>query len=119
MALEPAQPGNAGRNDYPRMLYHPDGRTMTVETPAQEDALRAEGWGQRAHAAHHKPQVSASPVMSGGDPMGALIRSVLEAVLDERGLTKELGYSLRTAAQMPEPAAPQIEFPSRSKANGT
>lgn len=80
--------GNAGRNDYPRMLYHEDGRTIIVETPEEHDALHRDGWGQAPLAIHQKPPPSPSPTMSGGDPMAALIRETLEAVLAEHGVIK-------------------------------
>lgn len=103
-----AIPGNAGRADYPRMIYHPDGRTMIVDTPEHENKLRFDGWGQRPQAAHMKRPVTQAPILSGGDPMGALIRSVLEAVLDERGLTKA------AVAQLLGDAPEQTtQFPSR------
>lgn len=108
-----AIPGNAGRNDYPRMIYHPDGRTMVVDGPETENKLRFEGWGQRPHAAHTQRPVTQAPVLSGGDPMGAILRSVIEAVLDERGLTKSLVAELLLRLPQPEPEA--MEFPSRRK----
>lgn len=36
-----AKPGPA---DYPRMLYHPDGRTMVVDTPDHHEQLLRDGW---------------------------------------------------------------------------
>jgi hypothetical protein len=86
--LPPALPGNAGRADYPRMVYHKDGRTRVVASPAEENTLRFEGWGQTPHAAHRRP-LNAMPVVSGADPLGQLLRDVLERVLDERGLTRD------------------------------
>lgn len=83
-------PGNAGRADYPRMVFHPDGRTQAVDTPEAEDALRKEGWGQKPHDIHLKPKPTPAPVGGYGmnDALGALIRNVLESVLDERGIGK-------------------------------
>jgi hypothetical protein len=86
--LPPALPGNAGRADYPRMVYHKDGRSRIVQTPAEENGLRAHGWGQQPHAAHRRP-ANAMPVVSGADPIALLLRDVLERVLDERGLTRD------------------------------
>jgi hypothetical protein len=40
VAAPPA--GNPG--DYPRMLYHPDGRTTVVDTPERHDRLKPDGW---------------------------------------------------------------------------
>ena len=31
----PVRPGNAGRGDYPRMLYQPDGRMIIVHSPEE------------------------------------------------------------------------------------
>lgn len=87
MAAE-IQPGNAGRNDYPRMLYHPDGNTVVVETPEEHDRLAKEDWGTAPQEIHRRPAVTASPIMSGGDPLALMIREVLESVLDERGIGK-------------------------------
>ena len=90
MSETEAIPGNAGRADYPRMVYHADGRTMQVETAEQEDGLRSEGWGQRPHPIHMRPKPSPSVVGGYGsnDPLAMLIRNVLEQVLDERGFGK-------------------------------
>lgn len=39
-------------HDYPRMLYHPDGRTTIAATPEQHEALRPAGWGTNPLAKH-------------------------------------------------------------------
>jgi hypothetical protein len=87
-------PGNAGRNDYPRMVYHPDGRSQVVEDAAKENVLHLQGWGQRPTEAHRARPPTPSPTMSGNDPATLLLRSVLERVLDERGFTKALSQAL-------------------------
>ena len=84
-------PGNAGRADYPRMVFHPDGRSEVVDTPEAEDALRKEGWGQKPHDIHLKPKPSPSTAAGGygiNDALATLLREVLERVLDERGVGK-------------------------------
>lgn len=83
-----ATPGNAGRDDYPRMLYHADGRTMQVETPGQEDPLLHEGWSRTASPIHLRPRPTPSTTYGGGDPLAVMIRNILEQVLDERGVGK-------------------------------
>jgi hypothetical protein len=87
-----AIPGNAGRDDYPRMLFHPDGRTMVVDDPAQEDPLLHEGWSQKPAEAHLKPPATPSVAFGGGDPLAVMIRNILEQVLDERGVGRAPGH---------------------------
>ena len=87
--LPPAIPGNAGRADYPRMVYHKDGRNRIVQSAAEENTLRFEGWGQQPQAQHRRSGTSAMPLVGMSDPLGILLRSILEQVLDERGLTKD------------------------------
>jgi len=52
------RPDNSGRADYPRMLYHPDGRTTVVDTPEQHDRLKPEGWEMAPLAVHLKRPVT-------------------------------------------------------------
>jgi hypothetical protein len=80
------RPGNSGRADYPRMLYHGDGRTVVVATPKEHDDLLKAGWDSVPQSVHMRPAPSPAPIMAGGDPMGAMIRQILNEVLDERGL---------------------------------
>ena len=98
----PVLPGNAGPDDYPRMLYHPSGETMVVADPAAHEQAHQEGWATVPSPIHHRPAQSAMPVLSGADPTALLLRAVLEAVLDERGLTKALTDAL-TAPEPPQP----------------
>lgn len=84
----PARPGNAGRNDYPRMLYQTDGRTLVVESPEEHDAMQREGWDIVPSEVHQKPPPTQAPAMNAGDPMGVMIRQIMNEVLDERGLGK-------------------------------
>lgn len=103
-----AVPSNSrGRDDYPRMLYHADGRTMTVDSPEAEDPLLRQGWSQRAQPAHQRPVPTPSVAFGGGDPLAVMIRNVLEAVLDERGIGR------RPAAHEKVP-----EMPPRSHHKG-
>lgn len=83
-----ARPGNSGRADYPRMLYHADGRMITVHTPADHEALMGSGWDTEPTEIHQRKAATPSPTLSGGDPMAILIRNVLHEVLDERGVGK-------------------------------
>lgn len=83
------RPGNASRADYPRMLYHPDGRTITVASPEEHDKLAKEGWDTVPADIHMHPKPSPSGLYGAGDALSMQIRAVLEAVLDERGFTKK------------------------------
>ena len=85
----PIPPGNAGRADYPRMLYHPGGETKVVDTPGEHDELAQQGWAQEPYPVHRAPPVTQSPAMSAADPMALMLRAVVEAVLDERGITAQ------------------------------
>lgn len=84
----PARPGNAGRNDYPRMLYQDDGRTLIVESPEEHDRMMKEGWDTVPAEAHRRIPPTPAPALNAGDPMGQMIRQILNEVLDERGLGK-------------------------------
>lgn len=107
----PVEPGNAGRADYPKMLYHPDGRTEVVADAEAHQKLHEEGWATTPSPIHQKPPASHSPVMSGMDPQALLLRAVIEAVLDERGLTREaVGRLAPTAGH--GPPAPEHDKPS-------
>ena len=90
----PVLPGNAGPDDYPRMLYHPDGRTQVVADVAEHEKAHAEGWATVPSAIHQQPVVSVAPILSGADPIAVLLRSVVEAVMDDRGLTKAFTAAL-------------------------
>lgn len=83
------RPGNASRADYPRMLYHPDGRTITVADPEEHDKLAKEGWDTvpPPNYVGRKPTPSIAP--GSGDALSQMIRAVFEAVLDERGFKKK------------------------------
>lgn len=106
-----AVPGNAGRADYPRMLYHPDGRQITVQTPGQHQAHLEQGFSQTPMPVHHERPATHSPMLSNSDPLAILVRNVIEHVLDERGLTKDW-----VKANTPKPAEdepPQLELSKR------
>lgn len=83
----PVRPGNSERADYPRMLYHADGRTLVVETPEEHDKLHAEGWDTVPAEIHGRRVPTPDPVNT-NDPMVAIIRQVMHEVMDERGLGK-------------------------------
>src|SRR5215469_16297793 len=101
------------------MLYNPDGQTRIVDGPDEHDRLARQGWQQNPLPVHQRPQVSHSPVMSGGDPMGLLVRSVIEAVLDERGFTREFAAKLAAASppssSEPTETEPPPFLPSKRK----
>lgn len=80
-----AVPGNAGPNDYPRMLYHPDGRTCTVQDPIEHERLGGE-WSQTPLPVHLRPRATPSAVHGSFDPLAIMIREILNQVLDERGV---------------------------------
>lgn len=86
--MSEARPGNSGRADYPRMLYHADGRTRIAQSPEEHDALMGDGWDTVPGAAHLKPVVTQSPALSGGDPMAMLVKAAMREVLDEYGLKR-------------------------------
>jgi hypothetical protein len=50
--------GTPGHADYPRMLYHPDGRTMVVDTPEAHDRVKPYGWGTIPLAVHRQRPVT-------------------------------------------------------------
>jgi len=108
----PVLPGNAGPDDYPRMLYHPSGDTMIVADPAAHDAAHQEGWATTPSPVHQRPSPSAMPILSGADPSALLLRAVLEAVLDERGLTKAFTDTLMGSPTSDEPV-PHLNLPRR------
>ena len=83
-----ATPGNAGRDDYPRMVYHPDGRTRVVATPAEENGLLPEGWQQTPTVNYQRPRATPSTIAGISDPLATMFRNILEQVLDERGVGK-------------------------------
>lgn len=85
----PVRPGNADRNDYPRMLYHPDGRTTVVEDAAAHDRHARDGWDTVPADIHRERAATQTPMQSGGEPLAQLIREVMESVLDERGFVRQ------------------------------
>lgn len=88
-APAPARPGNATRSDYPRMLYNADGQTLIVDSPEEHDKKMQEGWDSVPTAAFLRPKASAGMVTGSGEPLAQLIREVMEAVLDERGIHRK------------------------------
>ena len=97
------------------MLYHPDGNTRVVDSPDEHEQLRKQGWAQEPLPIHQRPVVSHTPVAGGSDPIGMLLRSVIESVLDERGLTKEHVAHLvasRSAAASDPPEGEALDSPA-------
>lgn len=82
------RPGNAGRADYPRMLYRADGSTRVVQSPEEHNALYGEGWDTVPAPIHQKPPATPSAAMAASDPygIGPLIRQILNEVLNERNI---------------------------------
>ena len=81
----------AGPADYPRMLYHPDGRTTIADTPEQHDQLTPDGWGTIPSPIHQqRPFTHHGFLGASSDPLATIIREVLTQVLDERDLSGAL-----------------------------
>jgi hypothetical protein len=77
--------------DYPRMLYHADGRTIIAETPEQQDPLIADGWSTIPSPIHQQRPVTHHGFLgASSDPLATIIREVLTQVLDERDLSGAL-----------------------------
>lgn len=72
-------------HDYPRMLYHPDGRTIVVDTSEQHEQLAPEGWVIAPLAVHRQRQVAAHGAL-GANPMAVMIREAIREVFDEYDL---------------------------------
>lgn len=100
-------------DDYPRMIFHPDGRTARVADPDEEKAA-GDGWSREPSPVHR--QTAGGSVMAyGQEPMAIMIRDVLERVLDERGIgtsaaQRAVGQSRERAEQANHP---NVEFPAR------
>jgi hypothetical protein len=119
-------------NDYPRQIYHPDGRTARVES-AEEEQAAGEGWGREPSPVHQQAGGGVSAVTA-SDPQSLLFREVLEQVLDERGLGpsrkeraehREAEVNRQLRARQAPPATeteqrtaqhgPETEWPARDK----
>ena len=107
--------GNAGRADYPRMLYNPDGRTMVVDSAAAHDALAKEGWSQTPAPIHTGRRPTPSPMANNGDPIVAQLRAMIERILDERGLTAAHALNVAKLAGAEPGEPPQMSLPSRRR----
>lgn len=73
-------------HDYPRMLYHPDGRTTIAATPEAHEALKPDGWGIVPLAAHRQRQATVHGAL-GANPMVVMIREAIREVFDEYDLS--------------------------------
>jgi len=69
--------GNSGRGDYPRMLYHADGRTCIVETPEEHEPLHAQGWDTQPPAAPPRPVSNYGTLGAVSDPLVETLRQVI------------------------------------------
>jgi short subunit dehydrogenase-like uncharacterized protein len=120
--LSGAETGSHAAEDYPRQVYHPDGRTERVENAEQEQAL-GEGWSRTPSPVHQQPGGSARAAVhaSGSDPLAMMFREVLEQVLDERGIgpTREERAKKReqeqAAATRPPPATTVSDKPQEGR----
>jgi hypothetical protein len=69
--MQPApagKPGNSGCADYPRMLYHPDGRTTVVNAPEHHDRLKPDGWEMAPLAVHRQRPVTHHGFLGADNP---------------------------------------------------
>jgi len=57
-AIAAPRAGKPGAADYPRMLYHADGRTTVVDTPEAHDRLKPDGWEMTPLAVHRQRPVT-------------------------------------------------------------
>ncbi len=53
-------------NEYPRMLYHSDGRTETVTSEDHELEMAENGFGRDPHDVHRENNPAANPVEPSG-----------------------------------------------------
>lgn len=93
-------------NEYPRQLYHRDGRTLRAETEAEE-AEAGTGWSRTPMASHLRH--NSGETTGGSDPLAAMFRDILESVLDARGVglsRAERAERALAAAQTPAPPLP-------------
>lgn len=92
LMTDPIAAPTAGKPDpdYPRMLYHADGRTLVVATPEEHGALTPEGWETIPRAVHQQRPVTAHGVF-GADRMAVMIESVIREVFDEYDLSSGRG----------------------------
>ena len=72
-------------HDYPRMLYHPDGRTTIVGTFEQHEQLTPGGWDTVPYPVHRQRQATVHGAL-GANPMTAMIREAIREVFDEYDL---------------------------------
>lgn len=62
-----AAPSGPPGADYPRMLYHPDGRTYVVETAEDHDRLKFQGWEIAPLDVHRQRPVTSHGALVGTD----------------------------------------------------
>jgi len=72
--------------EYPRQMYRADGHTDIALNEAQMQAMLEQGWSKTFVAPRYPQQAQGTVMASGLDPMAQMLREVLEAVLDERGV---------------------------------
>lgn len=81
--MSEVRPGNSGRADYPRMLYHKDGRMIIVHTPEEHNELMGSGWDTEPAETHKKVQATPSGYISSSDPLALLLKAAIREVLPE------------------------------------
>jgi hypothetical protein len=88
-ALPTESSGNPGPDDYPRMLYQEDGRTIIVETSEEHDRLMAGGWSMTPFDVHRQRPVTHFGFLGASNvhPLAATLRDVMRSVLDEYDLS--------------------------------
>jgi len=87
MSAAEVHPGNSGRADYPRMLFHPDGRNIVVDTPEAHDKLHQEGWDTAPPAEQRAPPTAFGVLGSTSDPLIEAVRQVIRE--EVRALLRE------------------------------
>lgn len=93
--MSEVRPGNSQRGDYPRMLYHADGRTIVVQDPAEHDKYHHEGWDTVPPLNRPRPVSNHGQLGATSDPMIEAIRQVVReevrAVLREELNLRNIG----------------------------
>jgi hypothetical protein len=69
-----AAPPAGKPDDYPRMLFHPDGRTTVVDTPEAHDRVKPEGWETAPLAVHRQRPVMHHGVLGTDNPFARPMR---------------------------------------------
>src|SRR5215469_14357946 len=76
-----APPATPAAVDYPKMLYFADGKTAIVDNLEHEKQLMTDGWSTVPFETHRQRPVTSYGVLT-SDPMVAMIREVIQEVID-------------------------------------